>query len=219
MGGVAVLPQLNPINSGDGLAVIDGKKVTETDKSGDIVSRPAAQSDYFQEIIRHGMMRWATEQMPLRIFIDSNCRLQAYRPNYASILKTAFLAWADKSQGLISFTLVSAPTESDIICRWTDDLSKFSANGEAAETRLYGNQSGLSKGEIEILLVAAVSQKPLTEEQMRGIAQHEVGHVLGLAGHSKNQDDIMFFSPHTTNYWRGISLRDLATLVRLYSEK
>jgi tetratricopeptide (TPR) repeat protein len=215
-GGVAVLP---PLSSSSGTSGDDSQKVAEPDKSTDRVLLPYAQADYLQEVISHGVMRWASQQMPLRVFIDSKCKLPAFRPDYVAILKKAFLDWADKSQDSISFVFSSGPAQSDIICRWTDEVSKFSANGEAAEARLYGSESGLAKGEIDILLVSPVSRKQLSEEQMRGIALHEVGHVLGLAGHSQNQDDIMFFSPHTTNYWRGISLRDAATLVRLYSEK
>ena len=216
--GTPILPLSIPLSSPNGIAGDDSPKVIEPDKNADKLL-PYAQADYFQEISSHGVMRWASQQMPLRVFIDSKCKLPAFSPMYAASLKRAFLDWADKSQDTISFVFRADPAQCDIICRWTADTSKFGPMNEGAETRLYGNESGLAKGEIDILLVLAGSKRSLSEEQMRGIALHEVGHVLGLAGHSQNQDDIMFFSAHTTNYWRGISLRDAATLVRLYSEK
>jgi len=179
----------------------------------------ASQADYYQEVTRHGLIRWAAQQMPLRVFIDENCSLEAYNKVYAAILKAAFLEWASRSQGLIGINFARQRAQADIICTWTDNISKFSAEGEPAETRLYGGQSGLARGEIEILVISPSSKQALTEDQMNGVALHEVGHVLGLAGHSNSRGDIMFFSPYNTSDWRDISVRDETTLVRLYSTK
>jgi tetratricopeptide (TPR) repeat protein len=179
----------------------------------------AAQPDYYPEIIAHGLMRWTSQQMPLAVFIDSDYPRKGTATNYPAVLKAAFLDWASKSQGFVNFVFTPGLPKANIVCRWSEDCSKFNSNGEAAETRLYGSQSGLARGEIEILVLSPLAKTPLTEEQMRGIALHEIGHVLGLAGHSKNQDDIMFFSPYKVDYWHGISSRDQATLARLYSQK
>lgn len=176
-----------------------------------------AQMDYYQEVTRHGTMRWVPQQMPLRVFIQTNSAIEGYCSQYATILQSAFLNWTHRSQGLISVVFTQEPAQSDIICNWTANIARFNPEGEAAETRLYGGQSGLTRGEIEILVTDISSKKPLTEEQMRGIALHEVGHVLGLAGHSNNEGDIMFFAACKANYWRDISPRDEATIVRLYN--
>ncbi len=212
-------PPVSSLNSPGALDNANSSTPSAADKLATAALPMATPADYYQEVTRHGIIRWVAEQMPLRVFIEGNCAAEGYCSDYAAILKAAFLAWADKSQGLIKVVFKENRAQSDIICNWTDNLSKFNTEGEAAETRLYGSQSGLARGEIEILLTSISSKKPLTEEEMRGIALHEVGHVLGLTGHSYNQGDIMFFSPYKANYWRDISSRDEATLVRLYSQK
>jgi predicted Zn-dependent protease len=58
------------------------------------------------------------------------------------------------------------------------------------------------------------------EKVLQSIAMHEIGHALGLFGHSPVQGDIMFAydgskGPLKTNYG-GISQRDLNTLRKVY---
>jgi tetratricopeptide (TPR) repeat protein len=53
----------------------------------------------------------------------------------------------------------------------------------------------------------------MTKDFMRMIAVHEIGHALGLTGHSPYEEDVMF--PALSNQ-RGITSRDVATLYKLY---
>jgi len=55
----------------------------------------------------------------------------------------------------------------------------------------------------------------LSEEEMKKTCLHELGHAMGLQGHSTNNHDIMFFAMSTT-VWPVISRRDKATLFRVY---
>ncbi len=53
---------------------------------------------------------------------------------------------------------------------------------------------------------------------MRWICLHEIGHALGLMGHSTNHSDVMYSSmPLATNN-RGLSERDKNTVKHLYSD-
>jgi predicted Zn-dependent protease len=51
---------------------------------------------------------------------------------------------------------------------------------------------------------------------MLGVARHELGHAIGLWGHSPNPEDIMYFS--TVKNPPLISSRDLQTLYRVYQQ-
>jgi len=51
---------------------------------------------------------------------------------------------------------------------------------------------------------------------LRNIVAHELGHAIGLLGHSPNNGDLMF--PITDEHSR-ISERDLNTIKRLYDKK
>jgi predicted Zn-dependent protease len=51
---------------------------------------------------------------------------------------------------------------------------------------------------------------------MLSVARHEIGHAIGLWGHSPNPDDIMYFSQVSKSPL--ISSRDLRTLHRVYGQ-
>jgi predicted Zn-dependent protease len=51
---------------------------------------------------------------------------------------------------------------------------------------------------------------------LRNIIAHELGHALGLLGHSPNNNDMMF---NITDEYSRISERDLNTLNKLYQKK
>jgi predicted Zn-dependent protease len=61
--------------------------------------------------------------------------------------------------------------------------------------------------------------RPVNDNLIRSVSLHEVGHALGLTGHSRHPTDVMFFSESLVDDKRELSARDRKTLVRLYSRK
>ena len=53
---------------------------------------------------------------------------------------------------------------------------------------------------------------------MRWICLHEIGHALGLMGHSSQHNDVMYSSMPLATIDRGLSERDKNTLKYLYSD-
>ncbi len=54
---------------------------------------------------------------------------------------------------------------------------------------------------------------------MRCLALHEIGHVLGLTGHTNNRGDIMYAYFAQLPPDRDLSKRDINTIRRLYTDK
>lgn len=182
-------------------------------------SGQADGDDYLSIVTQKGVIRWPAKRMPLRVFIEKGELIPGFRPEFGTILKDAFLEWAEASGGPVRFVFVDVPVTADIVCRWSANTVKFKNSAESAETKLYSDRAGVAKGEIEILTMATSASLPLTNNRMRGTCLHEVGHALGLAGHTRNPEDIMFFSSSPSDSWKDLSPRDKKTLIRLYEEK
>ncbi|MBZ0185329.1 MAG: matrixin family metalloprotease, partial [Candidatus Obscuribacterales bacterium] len=55
----------------------------------------------------------------------------------------------------------------------------------------------------------------LSDDDMKKVCLHEVGHALGINGHSSDNHDIMFFS-ESPSVWPALTKRDKLTIRLLY---
>lgn len=157
--------------------------------------------------------------MPLRVCIVPAASVKGYQPAFDQCLIKCFQDWGNSSGGKVSFKGVSDQQAADIVCTWTSDTSKFMNSAEAGETTVYGSTAGIQHVTMQILTVPhPMSQSiPLTENRLRWICLHEIGHALGLGGHTKNPQDIMFFTTPMADVWKELTPRDCNTVQALYS--
>ena len=174
-------------------------------------------SDYYADISRRGVWLWPKDRMPLKVYIERAKPSNGASAQYVSILKDAFRDWSADSHGLLNFAFVEAINKADIICSWSKDLSKFKNSNEAANAKVYAKNGALDKGEIEILTLTVADARPITDNQVRSTSLHEIGHILGLTGHSSDPGDVMYISASLKDAWAKLSNRDINTIVRLYS--
>lgn len=191
---------------------------------------PATQSDedYFAAIQIGGKhRRWSARRMPIRFFIanGTNGRQQpvnGFRPDYNAILAEAINTWMRVGGGRLSATFVSDANQADVVCTWTDDPNFHSGRGQVEQGTAMRQELEQPDGSVEInrafitiLVNARNSGLPLDNTQMARACLHEVGHALGVAGHSMNGNDIMFYSEVPTGQ-PVLSARDQRTFNRLY---
>jgi tetratricopeptide (TPR) repeat protein len=175
-------------------------------------------SNYFGNIADGGVKRWSGSAMPLKVFVSSGEGLNGYRPDYQSILEQSFREWEKSSQGKVRFEFCSSPGQADINCEWVDNPQKLesSAEGGEAEVRCLG--SAICKAHIVLSVIDAGSAFPLTGNLVRILCLHEVGHSLGLLGHSGRPQDIMFCTSPIIDKERHVSSADVNTLNVLYDK-
>jgi len=195
---------------------LEGEQKKQLTLSQSDLSSP---DDYYVNVTSQGKLRWPSSRMPLRIYIHPSSNIQGYKPVFDDILRQAFLDWSDASSGRIKFAFTQDSKQNDIACSWTSDARKFVNSAEAGETRVFTNSSGIAKGTIKLLTLPLSADLPLTDNRLRIICLHEIGHVLGLAGHTTNPEDIMFYSSSIVDRHRELSHRDSNTIVRLYTGK
>jgi tetratricopeptide (TPR) repeat protein len=193
------------------------EKVNQSMGGNPLADGNFAAQDYVSEVTRAGFFRWPASRMPLAVYISSGEGVSSFRPEFASLLSEAFEDWSNASGGRVKIAFVKHPSAASIECSWLDNPLLLSNSAESGEAKVITDSEGIKHGTIKLLTVPQSKQLPLTDKRMRQICLHEVGHVLGLAGHTSNPDDAMFFSSTITDQWKNLSTRDSNTISRLYT--
>lgn len=187
-------------------------------KQGRAISN-SSTPDYFEQATMGKPRHWSASKMPLKVFVEPAGKLPDYKPFYEKTLRQAFDEWASASRGLVGFSFVNNINEAVIVCRFVNNQEKLSNATEGGETLVSSSNSdnNMEKAQITVLTSTGDSIQEMTEERMHFRCLHEIGHALGLIGHSSDPQDVMFFSATIGDKVTSLSNRDVATLVKLYS--
>lgn len=175
---------------------------------------PVGES-YFAEISANGVTKWPVSRMPIKVLVKSGSGVRGFHPSFESTLKQSFADWSDASNGQIKFAFVAAEPQADIVCSWTDDPSRMSAKNEDGQAVLIPDAQGILRADI-LLLTQSPPGKDISDKYARRVSLHEVGHALGISGHSDQPTDIMYRTVDPGDRDAAISNRDRNTLVALY---
>lgn len=170
-------------------------------------------SDYFKDAVSQGLFRWPVERFPLKVYIVTGEALQSYRPEYEEAVRQSIDDWDRATLGQVGLKITDSAADADITVNFVDDLHAPALRAEAGKAQLTGNMKGVDKANVLLLTISPFADQLMTKDFMRMISVHEIGHALGLTGHSPYEEDVMF--PALGNQ-RGITSRDVATLYRLY---
>ena len=188
------------------------------------------QGDYFDQIqpLPIGVLIWS--RFPIKVYVESPVATTSIeapvKPEspaqvWTRVVTQAVTEW----QAYLPLQLVNRPEQADIsIWRSPPPLEKGGIKPSdrnyrirSAETRyeLYaqptGNTSSVLAHRCKIWL--RPSQTP---QYIQAAARHELGHALGLWGHSPLQTDALYFSQVRNP--AAISPRDVNTLKRVYQQ-
>lgn len=153
------------------------------------------------------LIRWPDRTVrPLRVFIERT-DMEGWTDEYLPSLHGAFYAWSDAGIP-VHFTFVTRSSDADVQVSFRD---KFPSGISGKTVWSRDARWWLLEGSIELALEHP-SGGHVTPAQMRAIALHEVGHLLGL-DHTESSDHIM--APKVRV--RELSDADRATIRLLYS--
>lgn len=197
------------------------KTLKEQDDRQRVISSLAGEpDDYLNEFIP---LRFPAARMPLRVFIGSGRGIPGFKDEFIDLFKQSCSDWAEASGGAVSFQFASDSKRADIELCWTDKRDTAIAEGEAGHTRTFPDQSGLDRSIIYMYTIAPDSAKAILDTGMKVACLHELGHALGIQGHSRDPRDIMIPKYHLklddTLQTIKLSNRDRNTITRLYSKE
>jgi tetratricopeptide (TPR) repeat protein len=164
-------------------------------------------TNYLSHIIDNGqVVQWSAQKMPLKIYVAP-----PPRTGLKPLVQQACQEWAAASQGKLRFTVVDTPKQADIRLAWTGAMSK----DRLGVSPFQSVGRTIVQADVVVALQLPNGQ-PLATADVYPTILHELGHALGMQGHSPYPEDIMFFSVNG-NQPGHLTGRDKKTLGLLYA--
>lgn len=168
-----------------------------------------SNSNYYESAIVSPMQIPKWQHMPITVSIDSDKNVDH--------VKNAFYTWEKAAGGIIRFKIIDSEKFSDISVHFVDKFDDLSGEqGFAAGlSKPYYRGNNIIRAEIYLLTTNPKTGEVLPESKVYLIALHEIGHTLGVIGHSPYKGDIMY-KGSSDEPLKSISTRDANTLKLIY---
>ena len=178
---------------------------------------PQNSGDYFSQInpVAVGYLVWS--KFPVKIYLEpptaDDSRAQAWMTAVSQAVQewSSYLPLVVMAQPAADITIV--PKAPPLRLSPTGNLLRV----RSAETRyeLYVSQAPASRGVLSHRCQIWLSPNQ-TSEYIQAAARHEIGHALGIWGHSPEVTDALYFAQ--VRQPPLISARDVNTLKRVYAQ-
>lgn len=165
------------------------------------------QSDYFDQIkpTKYGYLIWS--KFPVKVFIDKQDK------NWVNSVTQAVQEWAVylPLEVVENYELASISIWRKTPPLQIDNKGKITRARSALTTYQIYQENNILLPKFTILL-----SPTQTGEYITSAARHEIGHALGIWGHSLLPTDVLYFSQIRQPV--SISVRDVNTLKKIYQQ-
>lgn len=170
------------------------------------------------------ILRWDIKSFPLKVYFEGADSVPDY---YIESINRALNLWTSRTN-FVKFTKATKLDEADIVIKFKDIPSDVCDGNVCKYTVAYteptiSNDKILKKMNLTFYKTNPRKEK-FSQKEIYNTALHEIGHTLGIMGHSDNRDDLMYAMKDgdldVYNFLRTedqqLTMRDLKTLVLLY---
>ncbi|HEY9825072.1 MAG TPA: matrixin family metalloprotease [Stenomitos sp.] len=169
----------------------------------------AAQGDYFDQVKSTAVGGLIWTHWPVKVYVVPSSTPGLPPERWSAAIAQAVQDW----QPYLPLALTTTGAEADISISPVPPQGRSGNRVRSAETRyeLYVDAQQTLAHRISIYI--RPSQTP---QYLTAAARHELGHALGIWGHSPNPNDTMYFAQ--VRQPPAISVRDINTLKRVYEQ-
>lgn len=167
-----------------------------------------------------GLTRWSLLTMPLKVYIETSpAGIRNFQPSFINQVRRGLDAWVNALDHQLSYSLQTIPDNADIKITWVNTIDTRGHSGDGGTSYTAGlTTPNIRDGQLLSMGVSLATFNIVGEPQNDGViyavAVHEMGHALGLLGHSEHPEDIMY--AHNQSVLQP-SPRDIRTIRQLYA--
>ena len=209
----------NNIASDDIIDIFDKLQKDVEEEYGDTYINIAVQGT--------NIVRW-NHTDDVNIFIDTSANVPPY---YITEVEKSFSEYQKILKNKLNFNYVNNKEDSDIEIVFSDNVSGGKCNGENCKKVLGFTENIISGSALKKSIIKVrtkdTDDSEFTGNQIHNIVKHEIGHALGVNGHSFNEDDVMYPVSNDTEWAKDyrtllirrkeFSNRDINTFNLLYN--
>ncbi len=155
----------------------------------------------------------------IHVFKKKNIIIYVPEGDYYDPVMQAFVTYNAYFKGIVSFNATNDPDKSDIKIVLTDNLKDL-IDGNAIGVggpHKFDSNGNILYSELKILNKNFHTGNNASKIQVYNTALHEIGHCIGIQGHSSDVNDVMYKGGHSDKTLRVFSNRDIETIKLMYS--
>ncbi|MDX2085820.1 MAG: tetratricopeptide repeat protein [Candidatus Melainabacteria bacterium] len=177
-----------------------------------VAQQQAGNAHYLGAAIHNGqVVHWEKARMPLKVYIVPGNNVPGWKADYRAMVFQAMQAWQGATYNQVRFQETRNPAQADITVRWIQQM----AHNRIGENPFEARGNSIVRSDVTVSLFNGASGRVLSDNQVLQTITHELGHAIGIQGHSPFPEDLMYYASNPAQVGT-LTQRDKATIRLLY---